>query len=495
MSDSGRGRWSSWAIALTMLYFFGLGAGYLYLTFKHVKHSVVIIGPDPLMPGTIAGFRVLAFSEQTGLPREIRRIEVRPEAANAPGRVLDVHGRVVDLLLPVPKGLKQRELTLRWRVTLAGGEVRLTSRHTLISPPSEMEIELPPTKRPKPPEPSGIEAQYPIRLALSPEHGRLIGNARNRVYLRLMSHDGKPIANARVTIDISGGNKRALSLTTDSLGLAELELNCLAPAYKLRIGVKTPTPTSAPTTMPSKPLMFVRHLVPNGKPFVNRVPRVLYRPGPNENAVIPFQATSGSQFRYCEHYWRGLWLHSHRLAASQTSCTIALHRAGLHFVVLSDHYAVRNGEWLVTPIFASYELTLVAIQQLALALTRSKLDATYFGRFQESATIPKSLNEAQRRRLLGYMLSLVPRSLTPLRRLVDSRTVDRRALEKTRSSGRRWLIRALIASSILLLGVLFALIIRTFFRIRRSFLDQFAEEDELASARPAVRSAADWFPL
>lgn len=487
MSDPPRDRLPKWAIALTMLYFFGLGAGYLHLTFKRVRHSVVVYGPDTLLPGATVGFRVLAFSEQTGLPLEIRSVELRsPSGVVSPVRV-DRRGRLVDLRLPLPETLRAAPLELHWRVVLAQGAIELSSRHNVIAPPRDDAIELPPATDRLPPEPTGVEAGYPLRLALSPARGRLVGNARNRLYLRVIGGDGVPLASASLAVRISGRKARTLRLLTDVNGLAEFELDCVAPIYKLRITVKA-------AREPAGSFEFVRHLAPAGRSFDARLKPSLQWPGSDQLVSVRFRALSRGHYRYCEHYWRGLWLASRRLEERDQSCSVALARAGLHFLVLADHYAAKARDLALVPLFASRKAPAEALGDLLRALAKAGRDTTYFERVA-SRLAKNKLTSDDSARLLGYALSLVPRTLTPLARLVDSRKADERSLEKTRTSGRMWLIRAMTVSSAVLLVVLLLLIGRTWIRLRRSLLVELADDDELANDRPALRSAADWFPL
>ncbi len=219
--------WARWLLYVVLgLGIFAIGAAYLRLQVRPDPVGFQVIGGDLIAPGWPASYRVRARTAHLGTahPVEVQRIRIEGQAATFSAEGGDPTVTRVE----VPKDLDPDRLNavVTFEVSTPAGPASLA----VTSPIARVDAV------PAPPPPSPLPAtRRTMRLELIPDHGDLVTNLENRVFLRLRALDGRPIPGAMLTVlhgDLPNGQR---GLLTDRDGLAAFHLVPRLPNVDLRV--------------------------------------------------------------------------------------------------------------------------------------------------------------------------------------------------------------------------------------------------------------------
>ncbi len=219
-----------------------LAAFYLSIERQRVLVSYQLVGQPLVACGRTAAFRVIAYERDKRAYPIVQLLGARfvgGRAANGLGVSADgvggpllVHGRPAVATLPVPSGCGP--LLFELDLKDADGEVR-----TLRADVRALEPTAAGTGDTSVADPGGFVAEGELAPMLVPEEGAIVRGMPNRVFVRVLSSTGEPVA---ATVDVRFGRpsldpQHVVQTSACGLGVFELESN--QPDYAFRLEARS----------------------------------------------------------------------------------------------------------------------------------------------------------------------------------------------------------------------------------------------------------------
>lgn len=328
---------------------FALGVVYLSLGRLPDVTSLMVIGGEWVRPGAPAVVRVAAREADTKRSVPVRVTGVTLDGSPAALSIEDDRPAIVRFR--VPDGAKG-QVALGLDVEAKDRKERIAITFPVVETAGWDEPDLPMLDRSGGKLPDVTTAH---RVQVLPEAGALATDMENRVFVRVLDLEGRPVGGARVVVSHQALPEGRVERRTDASGLADLSFVAKQLSYRLEILVEEETPEGPRVTRTD------RLLRPAGRQMSLHLEPPVVRPG---EAPRPRLTTWRPDTEvWCDLHQGGALVWSRRLVSTREPSTLALDPLpeGLHRLQCQDHPWAPGESFATLPIVVSSGRSLDAL--------------------------------------------------------------------------------------------------------------------------------------